>query len=104
ADVGGALGPRVPVVSTKHNGDRFRTGAFRFGERALTRRARLVIAISEALRRFNVDRVGLRARKGEVVRYGLDGLPEPWGENPPLPIADGARVLLLVGRLTPPKG
>jgi glycosyltransferase involved in cell wall biosynthesis len=104
ADVWGALVPRVAVVSTKHNDDRFRTGPFRYVERLLTWRARRVIAISDALRRFNVERVGLPAKKVEVVRYGLDRLPEAWGANPPLPVADDARVLLLVGRLAPQKG
>jgi glycosyltransferase involved in cell wall biosynthesis len=104
ADVFGALVPGVPVVSTKHNDDRFRIGQFRYVERALARRARLVIAISDALRRFNVERVGLPARKVQVIPYGLDRLPEPWGENPPLPFRESARVLLLVGRLAPQKG
>jgi len=105
ADVwGAALVRGVPAVSTKHNDDRFRTGPFRYVERLLARRARAVIAISDALRRFNVERVGLPPEKVEVVRYGLDRLPEPWGENPPLQIADGAPVLLLVGRLARQKG
>src|SRR5205823_2523474 len=63
-----------------------------------------VIAISEALRRFNVERVGLPAERLEVVHYGLDRLPEPWSANPALPLDDEARVVLLVGRLAPQKG
>lgn len=106
ADLYGALAaPRAAaVVSTKHNDDRFRTGAFRFVERTLARRAARVIAITEALRRFNVERVGLPASKVEVVHYGLDGLPEAWGPNPPLELPAGARVLLAVARLAPQKG
>ena len=73
---------RAALVSTKHNDDPFRRGPFRFVERALTRRARRVIAITEALRRFCVDAVGLPAEKVEVVHYGLDALPEPWGDEP----------------------
>src|SRR5207244_198457 len=63
-----------------------------------------VIAITEALQRFCVDRVGLPAAKVEVVHYGLDALPPPWGDAGDVPLADGARVLLCVGRLTEQKG
>ena len=104
ADVYGALVPGVPLVSTKHNPDPFRTGPFRFVERALAMRTRRVIAISEAVRRFNVEQVGLPAGKVEVVHYGLDELPAPWAENPPLPFGDDARVLLCIARLVPQKG
>jgi glycosyltransferase involved in cell wall biosynthesis len=107
ADVLGALAALetgATLVSTKHNDDRFRLGPFRFAERALARRAGRVITITEALRRFNVERVGLPAGKVAVVHYGLDRLPEPWGpdDGPDLP-AD-ARVLLCVARLVPQKG
>ena len=57
ADVYGALGAGgVPVVSTKHNDDPFRRGPFRYVERLLTRRARRVIAITEALARYCIER------------------------------------------------
>ena len=104
ADVYGGLASRAPLVSTKHNDDRFRTGPFRYVERALTRRARRVIAITHALARFTVERVGLPADKVEVVHYGLDELPPAWGETPDLGLADDARVLLSVCRLTEQKG
>ena len=104
ADVYGALVPGVPLVSTKHNPDPFRTGPFRFVERALALRTRRVIAISEALRHFNVEEVGLPAGKVEVVHYGLDELPAPWAENRPLEFGADARVLLCVARLVPQKG
>ena len=65
ADVYGALGAgRRALVSTKHNDDRFRRGPFRFVERAVTRKASRVIAITEALRRFCVDEVGLPRGEG----------------------------------------
>jgi len=105
ADVYGALGAGdATLVSTKHNDDRFRLGAFRFVERLLTRRAARVLAITDALRRFCVDGVGLPAKKVEVVHYGLDALPEPWGESPEVPLPEGARVLLCVARLAEQKG
>jgi len=105
ADVYGALarGERT-LVSTKHNDDPFRAGQFRHIERALTRRATRVIAITEALRRFNVERVGLPAEKIDVVHYGLDAPPAAWGENADLGVPDDARVLLAISRLVPQKG
>jgi len=105
ADVYGALVPGTRLVSTKHNDDPFRvTPAFRSLEGLLARRASRLIAISESLRRFTVEQVGLPQEKVEVVRYGLDELPSPWGENPALGLPEGARVLLCVGRLVPQKG
>jgi glycosyltransferase involved in cell wall biosynthesis len=105
-DVYGGLGAGrgVPVVSTKHNDDPFRRGPFRHVERLLTRRAARVITISAALRRYCVDEVGLPAEKIEVVHYGLDGLPAPWGEGREVPLPEDARVLLCVSRLAEQKG
>jgi glycosyltransferase involved in cell wall biosynthesis len=103
ADVYGAFGARR-LVSTKHNDDPFRAGAFRFVERALAHRASRVIAITQALARFQIERVGLPADKVEVIHYGLDDLPQAWGANPPDPVPPGARVLLCVCRLEPQKG
>jgi len=103
ADVYGAFGARR-LVSTKHNDDPFRTGAFRFVERALARRATRIIAITESLARFQVERVGLPAAKVEVIHYGLDDLPQAWGENPPDPLSPDARLVLCICRLEPQKG
>jgi glycosyltransferase involved in cell wall biosynthesis len=104
-DVYGPLAAgRVPVVSTKHNDDPFRRGLFRYVERGLTRRAARVIAITDALRRFCIDEVGLPAAKVEVVHYGLDRLPAPWGEGPDVDLPQDARVLLCVARLARQKG
>jgi glycosyltransferase involved in cell wall biosynthesis len=91
-------------VSTKHNDDPFRTGAFRFVERALTRPAGRVVAITRSLARFLVERVGLPREKVATIHYGLDDLPNAWGENGPSPIANEARVLLAVCRLERQKG
>ncbi len=100
----GVLGSGAALVSTKHNDDRFRTGPYRFAERALARRVQRVIAITDALCRFTTEEVGLPATKLEVVHYGLDSLPEPWGPNPDVALPAGARVLLCVARLAPQKG
>ena len=107
ADVYGALavaGTRATLVSTKHNDDPFRAGRLRHLERLLTRRAALVVCITEALARFNREVVGLPAAKLRVVHYGLDAPPDPWGPpgGPELP-AD-VPVLLAVCRLVPQKG
>jgi glycosyltransferase involved in cell wall biosynthesis len=103
ADIYGALGARR-LVSTKHNDDPFRTGPFRYVERLLARRAARVIAITEALTRFQVERVGIPAAKVEVIHYGLDDLPQPWGTNKPDPLPSDVPVLLCVCRLEPQKG
>ena len=104
ADLYGALAAPTPLVSTKHTDDRFRAGPFRHVERALARRVSRVIAITEALARFTVERVGLPREKVSVVHYGMDELPAPWGPNPAVLVPDGARVLLAICRLTAQKG
>jgi glycosyltransferase involved in cell wall biosynthesis len=103
ADMYGALNART-LVSTKHNDDPFRTGAFRFVERALARRAAAVVTITDALRKFQIERVGIPARKLVTIHYGLDEQPAPWGTNPPDDVPAGARVLLAVCRLDRQKG
>jgi glycosyltransferase involved in cell wall biosynthesis len=103
ADVYGALGTRR-LVSTKHNDDPFRTGVFRYVERALARRAIRIITITQALARFQIERVGLPAEKIEVIHYGLDDVPSAWGTNPPDPVPPDAPVLLCVCRLEQQKG
>jgi glycosyltransferase involved in cell wall biosynthesis len=104
ADVFGALAAgRATVFSTKHNDDRFRTGPWRFAERMLAVRARRVVAISRALKRFQVERVGLPVDKVEVIHYGMDEPPAAWGENPELALGEGP-LLACVTRLEPQKG
>jgi glycosyltransferase involved in cell wall biosynthesis len=107
ADVYGGLAAglrRTPLVSTKHNDDPFRLGPFRFVERGLTHFASRVVTITDALRRFVVEQVGLPAEKVQTIHYGMDDLPQPWGENPADDVPDGVRVLLAVSRLTRQKG
>jgi glycosyltransferase involved in cell wall biosynthesis len=107
ADVYGGLAAAlraVPLVSTKHNDDPFRVGPFRFVERGLSRLAGRIVTITEALRRFTVERVGVPAAKVETIHYGLDDVPDAWGANPPDPVPQDMRVLLAVSRLTRQKG
>jgi glycosyltransferase involved in cell wall biosynthesis len=107
ADVYGALGAKLRgrrLVSTKHNDDPFRAGPFRYVERTVSRAADRVITITDALRRFTIERVGVPAAKVETIHYGLDCLPEPWGQNPPDDVPQDARVVLAVSRLTEQKG
>jgi glycosyltransferase involved in cell wall biosynthesis len=107
ADVYGGLAAALRgarLVSTKHNDDPFRAGPFRFVERGLIRLTDRVVAITESLRRFTVERVGAPADKVETIHYGLDDLPEPWGENAADAVPAGARIVLAVGRLTRQKG
>lgn len=105
ADVYGGLAARARgarLVSTKHNDDPFRSGPFRYVERALAQLAARIVTITESLRRFTVERVGVPAAKVETIHYGLDDLPESWGANAPDEV-DG-RILLSTSRLVPQKG
>jgi len=107
ADVYGGVAAKLRgarLVSTKHNDDPFRTGAFRFVERGLARLADRIVTITDSLRIFTIERVGVPADKVETIYYGMDELPEPWGVNPPDGVPAGARVLLAIARLTPQKG
>jgi glycosyltransferase involved in cell wall biosynthesis len=107
ADLYGGIAAKLrgtTLVSTKHNDDPFRRGPFRHVERRLLRLADRIVTITDALREFTVVQVGADARKVQTIHYGLDGLPEPWGENPPDAVPPGARVLLATSRLVAQKG
>ncbi len=103
ADVYGALGARR-LISTKHNDDPFRAGPFRFVERVLARRAARIVAITQALAQFQVDRVGLPVEKVEVIHYGLDDVPGAWGTNSGDDLPLDVPVVLAVCRLEAQKG
>jgi len=107
ADLYGGLAAKLrgtTLVSTKHNDDPFRTGAFRFVERGLARLADRVVTISDSLRRFTIEQVGVPASKVETIHYGLDEPPRPWGTNPPDAVPQNARIVLSTSRLTRQKG
>jgi glycosyltransferase involved in cell wall biosynthesis len=93
----GLFARRVPLVTTKHNPDPFRTRfAFHLVERAALRRYRAVIAISGALRDFLEETQGVGA---VTVRYGLTTPQVPPVREP----RDMTR-FLAVGRLEEQKG
>lgn len=103
ADIYGAIAARrlgTPVVSTRHNDDRYLLGPFRYVDRAFARPAYRLIAISDAVRRF-LERAGHDPAKLVTIRYGLDELPAARSE--PTPEAAGvpsdAPLALAVGRL-----
>jgi glycosyltransferase involved in cell wall biosynthesis len=107
ADVYGGIAAALRgarLVSTKHNDDPFRAGPFRYVERGLGRLSSRIVTITEALRRFTVERVGVPAEKVETIHYGIDELPAAWGVNPPDEVPMQARVLLAIARLTRQKG
>ena len=107
ADVYGALASRltgVPFLSSRHNDDRYLLGPFRHVDRAFALRARSLVAISHAVRRFLAE-AGLPRRKLVTIHYGLDRLPGVPSERSPAEVGvpDGARLLLAIGRLTAQK-
>jgi glycosyltransferase involved in cell wall biosynthesis len=107
ADVYGGLAARIRgtrLVSTKHNDDPFRTGPFRFVERGLARLSDRIVTITDSLRDFTVERVGIPESKVQTIHYGLDAPPEAWGVNPPDAVPGDARILLAVSRLSTQKG
>jgi glycosyltransferase involved in cell wall biosynthesis len=107
ADVYGGVAAKLRgsrLVSTKHNDDPFRRGAFRHVERGLARLADGVVTITDSLRRFTIEEVGVPSSKVETIHYGLDDLPEAWGVNAPDEVPEGARIALAVSRLTGQKG
>lgn len=107
ADLYGGLAAKLrgtTIVSTKHNDDPFRTGTFRFVERRLASLTDRIVAISDSLRRFTVERVDVPADKVETIHYGLDEPPAAWGANPPDHVPSGARIVLSTSRLTQQKG
>ena len=107
ADVYGALASAalgIPLVSTRHNDDRYLLGPFRYVDRLFARPAWRLVAISDAVRRFLVV-AGHDPAKLVTIRYGLDELPAAPSEVSPAEagVPAGAPLLLAVGRLTKQK-
>ena len=99
-----SLATGVPLVSSRHNDDRYLLGPFRHVDRLFARRARRIVAISDAVRRF-LERAGLPAAKLVTVHYGLDELPAAPSERSPaeVGIPADAPLVLAIGRLTAQK-
>jgi glycosyltransferase involved in cell wall biosynthesis len=102
-DVYGSIASRVtgrPFVSTRHNDDRYLLGPFRYVDRAFARRARRLIAISDAVRGF-LARAGHDPRRLTTIRYGLDELPTARSSPTPADagIPEDVPLALAVGRL-----
>jgi glycosyltransferase involved in cell wall biosynthesis len=91
---------RVPFVSSRHSGDRYLLGPFRYVDRAFARRASRLIAISDAVREF-LERAGHDPAKLVTVHYGLDELPAAASDPTPSEagIPQGAPLVVAVGRL-----
>jgi len=107
ADVYGAIAARAsgtPLVSTRHNDDRYLLGPFRYVDRAFARPVRRLIAISDAVRRF-LERAGHDPTKLVTIPYGLDELPAAGSDPTPAQagIPPDAPLALAVGRLIPQK-
>jgi glycosyltransferase involved in cell wall biosynthesis len=103
ADVYGSIAARAtrtPLLSTRHNDDRYLLGPFRYVDRAFARPARRLIAISDAVREF-LARAGHDPRKLTTIHYGLDELPAAPSSPTPAEagIPDDAPLALAVGRL-----
>jgi glycosyltransferase involved in cell wall biosynthesis len=103
ADAYGSIAARalgVPLVSTRHNDDRYLLGPFKYVDRAFMARAGAVIAISDAVREFHV-RAGLPEGKLVTIHYGLDDLPSARSELTPADagISPNAPLVLAIGRL-----
>ncbi len=71
------------LVSTKHNDDPFRIGAFRFVERGLARLADRVVTITDALARFTVERVGVPAERSRRSTTGSTSCRRPGATTRP---------------------
>jgi glycosyltransferase involved in cell wall biosynthesis len=94
----------TPIVSSRHNDDRYLLGPYRYVDRLFARRARRIVAISDAVRRF-LEQAGLPASKLVTVRYGLDRLPDAPSEQTPAEVGvpPDVPLVLAVGRLTAQK-
>ena len=103
ADVYGTIAARAthtPLVSTRHNDDRYLLGPFRYVDRAFARGASRMIAISDAVRTF-LEAAGHDPEKLTTIHYGLDALPATASSPTPAQagIPTDVPLVLAVGRL-----
>jgi glycosyltransferase involved in cell wall biosynthesis len=103
ADVYGSIAAhalRLPLVSTRHNDDRYLLGPFRYVDRLFMHGVRAIVAISDAVREFHI-RAGLPADKIVTIHYGLDDIPAVPSEVTPaeLGVPDDVPLVLAIGRL-----
>jgi glycosyltransferase involved in cell wall biosynthesis len=103
ADVYGTLAAllaRRPVVSTRHNDDRYLLGPFRYVDRAVASRSARVIAISDSVRTF-LEQAGHDRSKLVTIHYGLDEPPSAPSTRTPeqAGVPPDAPLLVAVGRL-----
>lgn len=95
------------IVASERAADRWKTRAHFWLDRRLAALTDVVLANSEAVREFCVERAGVPARKVLVIRNGID-LARFYsamkrGPSAPLPVADGP-VVGVVARLEEQKG
>ncbi|HRU05381.1 MAG TPA: glycosyltransferase [Candidatus Brocadiia bacterium] len=103
----GALAGAPALVASERAVDLWKTWAHRWVDRRLAALSAVVLANSEGVRRFCVERIGLAPDKVRVIRNGLDlarfDAALAAGPLAPLPEAEGP-VVLCVGRLEEQKG
>jgi len=103
----GALAGAPALVASERAADLWKTWAHRWVDRRLAGLSAVVLANSDGVRRFCVERIGLPPDKVRVIRNGLDlvrfDAAVAAGPRQPLPAADGP-VILCVGRLEEQKG
>ena len=114
ADLHGAMATsisnRQSLISSRHNDDRFRRHFLvKALNRAAMRRAKKIIAISDAVAKFVVEVEGAPREKVTRIHYGLDAenymaRARPGSIRSELGLDDSIPVAAFVGRLTAQKG
>ena len=96
------------IVASERAADVWKTPAHRLADRLLARVSDLVLANSEGVRRFYVERVGIPREKLLVVRNGLDlarfDAEMAAGLSSPAPCAGEGQVIAAVARMEEQKG
>lgn len=100
---------RIPVIATVHGRSYYADGGRRRLAYRVVSRAAVMVAVSEDVRRFVVERTGVSARRVRVVYNGIGPAGPVSGEargrlRADLGIRDGERVVAVVGSLYGVKG